>query len=196
MKARSALSRFVWVLLALAAAGGAGCVGYRKWQARDRLEESCANCRKFVRLLFREYSETHDGWFPHGGVTPLDSLAQCVQAEHEVHHFTSHALSKSLIAFWKEHHTFSPELTCYRYNEGIRADDENARPELIILYFHRPTFFECKSPVHKQSQLGRPVMLTANDWTFLPEAEFQKQQAATLAFLEQRGRLKKPSPAP
>ena len=185
-----AIKRFGWTLLVL---GALGYGGYRRWQARDRLEESCANCRSFVRFYLSDYAEAHDGWYPRGAATPLDSLAQCVKTELDIHHFTSHALSEQLKAYWRQHKTFSPELTCYRYNEGLRSDDPS---NLIALYFHRPTRFECTSPKHEQPHLGRPVMCIDSSWTFLPEAEYQKRQAETLAFLEQRARLKPTAKTP
>lgn len=146
---------------------------------------SCANCRSFIWHHLRTYAEANDGWFPRGGSNTIDSLSKCVADVGDVHFFTSHALMPQLRAYWSKHGTFSPDLCCYRYVEGLRADDP---PGLIILYFEAPTKWECKS--HKDKVVGRPVSLTppAHSWEFLPEEDFQAQLKRTLDFLDKEGR--------
>lgn len=180
-----------WVVATILILGG---VAYWFLQVREHLDESCANCRSQLVGPLREYSGTNDGWYPRGGVNPLDSLAKCA-TDGEVHCFTSHALAPKLHEHWKKNHTFAPEFICYRYNEGLRDGDPDG---LIVLYFHKPTFWECKSSGHKKSFLGRPVMLTpvSLSWEFLPEDEFQKRQTNTVAYLEAKGRLKQTAKAP
>lgn len=84
---------------------------------------------------------------------------------------------------WEKNKTFDPEFCCYRYVEGLRADDP---PDLVLLYFQEPTYWECSK--HKQRELGRPVCLvgTVQVWEFLPEAEFQRRLAQTAAFVQAR----------
>ena len=184
----------LWTVVSLAAAI-ASALGWRhlhpQGNPKDKLDESCANCRSFIYHYFEDYSETNSSWYPRGGATPLDSLAKLVGDEHDVHHFTSHALSPQLIKHWKQHRTFAPEFTCYRYNEGLNTDDPRG---LVVLYFHKPTLWECGSLTHKHLTLGRPVMLTPpeHSWEFLTEDDFQKRQSDTLRYLEEKGRFKKP----
>jgi hypothetical protein len=148
-------------------------------------DASCANCRSFMRFHFSRYAEKHDGWYPRGGQTPLDSLAKGIDQESDVHHYASHARQAELLKYWREHKTLSKDLVCYRYNEGFREDDPS---DLIIVYYFEPTLWECSD--EKMKELGRPVMRIFGSWEFLPEAEFQKEQTKTLDYLKTHGRLK------
>ena len=185
-------SILLWTVVSLLAAI-VTALGWWQFRMRDKLDESCANCRKAIEWMLPQYARDHDGWYPRGGTTALDSLAKLVEYEYEVHHFTSHALSPQLIKYWKQHQTFTPDFTCYRYNEGLKADDPGF---LVVLYFHQPTLWECSKQNHKHKALGRPVLLSPGlSWQFLEEEMFQKYQADTLRYLAVNGRLKKPTPA-
>ncbi|GDY20151.1 hypothetical protein LBMAG56_14960 [Verrucomicrobiota bacterium] len=182
----------LWTVVSLLLAS-ASALGWWQFRTRDKLDESCANCRKMIEVMLRQYARDHDGWYPRGGTTALDSLAKLVEYEHDVHHFTSHALSPQLIKYWKQHQTFAPDFTCYRYNEGLKADDLG---NWVVLYFHQPTLWECNKHNHKGTALGRPVLLSPGpSWQFLEEEMFQKYQADTLRYLAEKGRLKKPAPS-
>lgn len=194
-KKRRVSRRLVWlVLIAVTAAAAGGYFWHRRFVEQLRRTESCANCRSFLKFMLPLYAGENGGWFPRGGATPLDSLALLAKERHDVHHFTSHAWSPMLEAHWEKHRTFTPEFTSYRYNEGLREDDPF---DLLLLYFHRPTFYECGEPSHRQKALGRPVLTVPGfSWEFLPEGEFQKRQSNTVAYLEAKGRLKQPAKAP
>jgi hypothetical protein len=135
--------------------------------------------------MLEEYTQQHDGWYPRGGQTPLDSLAMCVRSTKDVGQFTSHALNKKHWKHWNDHRTFSPKFCCYRYNEGLRKDDP---PGLILLYYCEPTRWECNE--HKKDIVGRPVSFhpPGHSWDFIPEAEFQQKQRQTIDFLREHGR--------
>ena len=186
----------LWTVVSLLVAI-ASALGWRHFHPpgdpKDKLDESCHNCRSFIDMYFHDYAETNGGWFPRGGVTPLDSLAKLIQHRHEVHFFTSHTLSPKLIKHWEQHHTFAPEFTSYRYNEGLNAHDPRG---LVLVYFHQPTLWECRSIVHKRTNFGRPVLLTTEGkFEFLYEDDFQKRQADTLRYLVKNDRLKKSTAA-
>ena len=144
---------------------------------------SCANCRSFVKYYLQDYAEEHDGWFPRGGKTPLDSLGRCVTKAMDTFFFTSHALQKEAIAYWERHHTLSEEVSCYRYNEGLRLDDPC---DLIVMYYYKPTRW--RHSYQKTNHMGRPVLLGFDYWTFLPEEEFQRRQRQTLDVIRTRKR--------
>jgi len=144
---------------------------------------SCANCRSFVHWYLRDYAEEHDGWFPRGGKTPLDSLAQCITEPSETHFFTSHALQKKAMQYWEKRRSLSEDVSCYRYNEGLRVDSPS---NLIVMYYYKPTRWECN--IHKMKYVGRPVMLGLLYWEFLSEEEFQQRQRETLDFVRIRKR--------
>jgi hypothetical protein len=154
-------------------------------RSKHNWSASCANSRSFIHWKLSEYAEQHDGWYPKGGSDPLDSLAKCVGETNEVHFFTSHAHAQQLTAYWKKHGTFSSDLCCYRYVEGLRTNDPEG---LVLLYYREPTRWECHT--HKASQIGRPVCFLppGHSWKFIPEQEFQEKLAQTLAYLEQQGR--------
>jgi len=152
--------------------------------ARDY--QSCANCRSQIRAPFRDYAEAHDGWLPGGGKDEWDSLAKCVQNGGDAGCFTSHALRGKASRYWEKTGSLCDEVCCYRYNEGLRADDPDG---LIVMYYESPTHWECSS--HHMDELGRPCMLTQGlvrdwSWEWLPEEKFQAEQARTLAFIGAR----------
>lgn len=138
---------------------------------------SCPNCRSFIPHLLEQYAAAHDGWYPRGGRDAMDSLAKGVDdPRFSVHIFTSHALQSALRRFWDEHHTFSSELVSYRYVEGLRWDDPG-----VLLYYDHPSYWADNRG--KGSVFGRTIMDTSGEWSFVEESEFQKQLAATQAFL-------------
>jgi hypothetical protein len=110
------------------------------------------------------------------------AIADDPRPEHMVHTFTSHALEKQAQAYYAQHRTFHENHSCYRYNEGLRGDDPGAP---IVLYYFQPTTWECTKPLHRADFVGRNV-LSGGSWEFIPEAEFQRRQAATLALLAAR----------
>ena len=125
----------------------------KRFHVFKNYEASCANCRNFIKWNLLHYGKENDGWYPISGSTPLDSLAKCIKDEEDVRFFTSHAWAGDLKAHWRKHKTLSPEFTCYRYNEGLREDDP---ADLIVLYYYKPTRWECSQ--HKMKETGRPVM--------------------------------------
>jgi len=142
------------------------------WVTHRRLRynpaASCANCRSFIYPFFNQYAVSHDGWYPKGGETPMDSLAQLITNVRDVHFFTSHALQPKLIKYWEKNKTFSPEFCCYRYNEGLREDGPS---DLIVMYYFKPTRWECN--YHKCKELGRIVTQVSpiHSWKWIPENE-------------------------
>lgn len=149
---------------------------------------SCSNCRRQASAVLDEYALRHDGWYPRGAGNPMGSLALAIadaaRPEHEVGFFTSHALTTRAQAYYARHKAFHEDYSCYRYNEGLRGDDSGS---LIILYYFEPTRWECENPRHRADEVGRNI-LAGGSWEFVPEAEFQRRQAATLAFLESRAK--------
>ncbi len=144
----------------------------------------CPNCSSFLRIAMESYAGDHDGWFPKGGKNPLDSLVQLLKYENLVHVYTCHALAQQLRDNYKKTGTFSEEDCCYRYNEGLRAEDPD---DLIVLYYFKPTRWTSHSS--KGSILGRQVLSPSGQvWSCIPEAEFQERQKKTLEFLLERKR--------
>lgn len=178
MRKKTILIVVIPIMLAALAFGG--WVLYRRSVYNPAA--SCANCRSFIWHYFEEYAQQHDGWYPSGGTNPLDSLSQCVKEARDVHLFTSHA-QHGLTAYWEEHSTFSADLCCYRYNEGLGGDDPAG---LILMYYFKPTLWECKS--HRKKELGRPVSFVppGHSWDWLPEAEFQAKQKKTIEYIQER----------
>jgi hypothetical protein len=168
----------------LAAAGFGGYAAYVKL-IRPPAAASCANCRSFIYLQLEQYAIQHDGWYPKGGRDRLDSLAKCVGQVKDVRFFTSHAQSRRLAAYWQEHQTFSSNLCCYRYVEGLRTNDPQG---LVMLYYWKPTRWECSS--HKMQEEGRSVCFSppGHSWEFIQEEQFQKRLAHTLAYLREQAR--------
>ena len=144
---------------------------------------SCANCRSFIHWYLLDYAEKHDGWFPRGGKTPLDSLGQCITKPMDTHFLTSHALQKEAMEYWEKHRSLSEDVSCYRYNEGLRLDSSS---DLIVMYYYKPTRWECN--IHKMKYVGRPVLFGFHYWKFLSEEEFQQRQRETLDFIRTRKR--------
>ena len=162
------------------------------------LSASCANCRSFAGGLLDEYAANHEGQYPTGGTNALHSLSRCVNQAHEVHFFTSHAQANGLEAYWQKHKSFTADLCCYRYVEGLNTNDPEG---LIVLYYWKPTRWECRD--HKKPELGRSVCFLSSpgelrvsfgSWRFVPETEFQEQLARTLAYLREDRRLPGPQP--
>jgi hypothetical protein len=147
-------------------------------------EAHCHNCSSFFRNALRSYADDHDGWFPKDGGSPLDSLAKLMAYDEHVHVFTSHKLAGALRDHYQQTGKLSEDYCCYRYNEGLRAEDDE---DLIVVYYFRPTRWTSHS--HKGSVLGRQVMGPSGwGWEFIPEEEFQLRQNRTLAVIEERKR--------
>ncbi len=178
-------SRFIKLVVPIAVVAVAVPVAlYLHKRLKYNQRASCANCRTFVRFQLEEYANKHGGWYPRGGKNPLDSLSKCIPDFREVHLFTSHALSRKAQNYWKATRSLSEEVCCYRYNEGLRDDDPD---DLVVMYYYKPTRWECRE--HKTDSLGRPVMrlpILAFGWRFLPEDEFQREQAKTVEYLRKR----------
>ncbi len=141
----------------------------------------CLNCRSFVFSFFQDFAGKHDGWYPRGGSDPLDSLAQglgtSAEAVMHLNIFTSHAQLGDLWLNWAKHHALSSEAMSYRYVDGLRFDDG----QRVLLYYDHPSHWAAID--NKFPFLGRAVMDTSGNWDFVEESEFQKQLAATQAFL-------------
>jgi hypothetical protein len=171
------------------AAAVLAAVGFGGYAAYLRLirnpAASCANCRSFIHWQLDEYASQHGGWYPKGGRDPLDSLAKCVGDVKDVHFFTSHAQARQLVAHWEAQKSFSSNLCCYRYVEGLRTNDPQG---LVMLYYWKPTRWECSS--HKMKGVGRPVCFhpPGHSWEFISEPEFQERLTQTLAYLREQGR--------
>jgi hypothetical protein len=190
---RRYLAAFIAATL-LGVAGFAGYVIYGKLKRNPAA--SCANCRHFMCALLDDYAAKHEGRYPTGGNSALDSLSECVSEVGDVHYFTSHAQAGRLKAYWQKHKTFAPDLCCYRYVEGVRTNDPEG---LVLLYYWQSTRWECND--HKMAGIGRPVCsLTSSgelrvsfgSWRFMAESEFQEQLAHTLAYLRDHDRSLRP----
>jgi len=145
-------------------------------------DASCANCRTFTwHMCLKPYADAHDGWFPRGGSRPLDALGLSVQDCDCVHFFTSHNGSTKAEQHWRACGTLSEETCLYRYNEGLRLDDPH---DMILLYSREPTRWA--DSFSKEDEPGRASLILEGRWEWMPEAEFQQRQAATLAFLGRR----------
>jgi hypothetical protein len=173
---------------------GAAGFGAYTYFFRHNLAASCSNCRRFASAYLDEYALKHGGWYPKGAGSPMHSLALTIADIPEkdkmfsVHFFTSHALEKQALDYYEQYKTFHENYSCYRYNEGLNATDR----EMILLYYFEPTRWECSDPRHRAKFIGRNV-LTGGMWDFIPEAEFQRRQAATLTLLASR---EKPTRSP
>jgi len=179
--------RKTWIVVVIAVASViAAVIVWVANRATDRnWAASCANCKSFVWVLLEDYAKAHEGWYPRGERSPMDSLAKCVTTENDVHFFTSHKLQPKLLRYWRKNRTFHADYTCYRYVEGLRNDDPDG---LVLLYYREPTLWECKS--HKMQEFGRPVALHPPDhsWDFLSEEKFQKRLNDTHDYLRERTR--------
>lgn len=153
--------------------------------ARQRLvgdHQLCANCSSFIHRGLERYAKKHDGWFPRGGRDEWDSLAGAIEEEHEVHFFTSHALAASAVEHWTRTKSLSGEVSCYRYNEGLRTDDPEG---LVLMYYESAGHWECSH--HPMPDLGRScLLLPGRHWEYLGEEVFQAAQRKTEEFLEGR----------
>jgi len=181
------LRRGVVPFVSIAILVGVCCTVCSLRQRYRRDHESCANCRSFIDSALEQYlMERKDGWLPRGGRTPADSLTQLSPwlKGSGASCFTSHALAGKLHAYYEKHGTFTYDLMCYRYNEGLRENDPT---DLIVIYYFKPTRWECS--YHKKSVLGRPVMGLGSFWEFLPEEEFQKRQKRTEDYLRENDRV-------
>ena len=161
----------------------------RRWGCFRNEHASCAGCRCFIVIAMeQDLIARKDKWLPRGGKNPADSLAQLApwMRGNGAGHFTSHALAGKHGDYYDRHGTYTYELMCYRYNEGLRADDPEG---LIVMYHHKPTRWNSHS--HKMDFLGRPVLTLEMGmcWTFIPEDEFQTRQKRTLEYLREHGRL-------
>lgn|GEM_PF-1526033 len=181
---RKHLTKIAIALAALAAVGFGGYAAYEKFVIKP--SSSCANCRSFIHWQLKDYAEANGGWYPKGGKDPLDSLAKCVKQSHEVDHFTSHAQAQPLVAHWEKHKTFTADLCCHRYVEGLRTNDPGG---LVLLYYWKPTRWA--HSLHKTKAVGRAVCFhpPGLGWDFLPEKEFQERLAHTVAYLREQGRI-------
>jgi len=174
----------VKLLLPLILFAGALPVGLEFWRRQHyNPYASCANCRSFVKYYLLDYAQEHDGWFPRGGKTPLDSLGQCITKPMDTHFFTSHALQKKAMEYWERHRSLSEDVSCYRYNEGLRLDNSD---DLIVMYYYKRTRWECN--IHKMKYVGRPVLFGFTYWKFISEEEFQQRRRETLDFIRTRKR--------
>jgi len=176
-------SRFIKLVVPIAVVA-VPVVLYLHKRLKYNQHASCANCRTFMGFHLEEYADKHGGWYPRGGKNPLDSLAKCIPDFREVHLFTSHVLSRKAQDYWKATRSLSEEVCCYRYNEGLRDDDPYG---LVVMYYYKPTRW--LSWERKMDYLGRPVMrlpILAFGWRFLPEDDFQREQAKTVEYLRER----------
>jgi hypothetical protein len=154
----------------------------RRWGWIGNNRAFCWNASSFLRHAMEDYATEHDGWFPKGGSAPLDSLVVLTNYWRvSVYDLTSHALGGALNGYYQKYHIISPELSCYRYNEGLRIEDSG---DLIVMYYYKPTRWSdhnCKGNV-----LGRQVLSPRMEWSFIPDAEFQVRQKKTEALLQKR----------
>lgn len=179
-----ALRRRTWLLLGIGASILAGLpLTYFVLLAIYVNEDaSCANCRTFTwYVCLKPYADAHDGWFPRGGSGPLDALGLSVQDCDCVHFFTSHNGSMKAEQQWSFCGTLSAETCLYGYNEGLRLDDPH---DMILLFSREPTRWA--NSYRKEDEPGRASLILEGRWEWMPEAEFQQRQAATLAFLGRR----------
>jgi hypothetical protein len=178
--------RLVAIISVIVVAAGFGAYYFF---VRHNPAASCVGCRAFVRLQLDIYGMKHDGWYPKDAGSPMRSLALAIADETEreqkslVHVFTSHALTRKAEAYYAEHRTFHEDYSCYRYNEGLKSTDDR---DMILVYYFEPTRWEDISPRRRANFIGRNVLTAQCAWEFIPEAEFQRRQAATLALLATR----------
>jgi len=154
--------------------------GFRNDSAR------CVGCGCFISSSLDQFlMDADDGWLPRGGTTPADSLSVLVKWSGHAAVFTSHSLTPKLEKYFREHGTMHYDYMCYRYNEGLRADDPE---DLIIMYYYKPTRWE--NSHRKRDFVGRPIMTftTRSAWDFIPEAEFQRRQNETEEYLRKNNR--------
>lgn len=151
-------------------------IGYFISASKPDPDRSCPNCSSFTRYYLDDYADEHDGYFPKGGKTPLDSLAQCIKEEKEVHFFTSHLRTMKCIDYWKKHKSLNEDVTVYRYNEGLNEADPG---NLVIMYYYKD------SKTYKG--IGRFVLRNYNSkFRFMTTEEFQQAQKETVDFLKKR----------
>lgn len=155
----------------------------RRWGCLRNEVAHCPNCSSFLRNAMEFYAEDHEGWFPKGGPTPLDSLLPLIEEyDLRIGNMTSHAFAGELYRYFTQHHAIAPDYCCYRYNEGLRQEDPD---DLIVLYYFRPTRWTSHSS--KGNTVGRQVLNASGwGWDFVPESEFQQKQAETLRYLADR----------
>lgn len=157
----------------------AGLMAYKR--SKYNAASSCANCRTQLGMSMRMYASDHGNWYPRGGTDEWDSLARCIASPEAARASTSHALGGAAARFWTTNHTLSAHVCCYRYNEGLRAEDP---VEMVLLYYKEPTRWA--SNMARLDKLGRPVMDPSGHWEFLNEPEFQRRHAQTIQFLAAR----------
>lgn len=166
-------------------------VGFVFWKyydhyIRHNYDAPCVGCSCFVPLAFDDYARSNDGWYPKGKSSPLDSLAELKSVPIIPQNFCGHGqMRERLIRQWKQKQTFTEDTTCFRYNEGLNQNDIGS---LILLYYFKPTLWEFDC--YKGKVEGRSIFCCdGSRIKFLPEAEFQKRQEATLKYIKDNNRV-------
>jgi len=182
-KGRIILSAFLVVGLVAGFAWVWNRAPERRWGCFSNNEAFCHNCSSFLNWAIQLYADDHDGWYPQGRASPLDSLVTLIgDYDLRIEQLTCHAFAGDLQRYFQEHDAISPEFCCYRYNQGLRKEDPD---DLIVLYYFKPTVWESHSK--KGRQLGRQILTPADwGWKFIPETAFQERQRKTDAFLQER----------
>lgn len=153
-------------------------------RALPQEDQACANCSSFIFRILESHAKTHEGWFPRGGRDEWDSLSRAIEEPDQVHFFTSHALQPSAGEYWAKTRSLSDEVSCYRYNEGLRLDDSVG---LILMYYEKAGHWECMN--HYMPDLGRVCLrlrLHGSHWEYLGEEEFRQAQELTEQVLRDR----------
>lgn len=97
-------------------------------------------------------------------------------------HYTSHALVGPMWEHYSQHGVLAEEFCAFRYNEGLSEEDLG---DLVLVYGRELTKWQTRQ--RKGTVAGRNVLTTQlSHFQFYPEAEFQRMQAKTEAFLRDR----------
>ena len=147
-------------------------------------EATCIGCFTHVGLALRMYSYEHNGHFPAGKETPLESLNILFGDGEDISfasNMASHDQRPEFRQYYKNHRKIPEHLTCYRYNEGLII--ESAPVDSILMYYYKPTKWSSRG--RSKSELGRTVLLLDGSFPFYPEAKFQKMQKTTLDWIKE-----------
>jgi hypothetical protein len=153
----------------------------------ERDDASCDNCRSQISGMLGIYAEMHNKYYPIGDGNPLDVLVSKLELSKygDVGWLASHNRWRELNDHWNKYHTVSEDISCYRYNQGLRTDDPG---EMIIMYYFKPTRLDCES--HIVNFTGRPILdIKCKYWSFITEGEFQERQQLTVKYIRDHKRI-------
>ncbi len=88
-------------------------------------------CCKVLSGELQVYAQDHDGWFPHGGLTPEASLAMLGKEPWCARLLAGKNLRFEAVAAALTNGTFGPDTCGWHYVEGLRQDDD---PSIAIVW--------------------------------------------------------------